>query len=78
MVLPKGTPDDMLETYRAAVRALLKDPDYLARRDEVIGEYEQVTDAEAEKLYQDGTTISPAARAWVRDFLERTYKVKFN
>ncbi len=77
LVLPKGTSDDILETYRAAVRNLLKDPDYLSKRDEIIGEYEQVTDAEAEKLYKDGTTISPAARAWVREFLEETYQVKF-
>ena len=77
LVLPKGTPDDILETYRAAVREMLKDPDYLSKRDEVIGEYEQVTDAEAEKLYKDGTTISPEARAWTRNFLEKTYNVKF-
>ena len=78
MVLPKGTSDDILETYRAAVRDLLKDPDYLEKRDEVIGEYEQVTDAQAEKLYKDGTSISPEARQWVRDFLEKTYQVKFD
>jgi hypothetical protein len=77
MLLPQGTPDDILETYRAAARALLKDPDYLAKRDEVIGEYEQVTDAEAEKLFKDGTTISPQARAWTRDFLEKNYQVQF-
>ncbi len=78
MVLPKGTPDDILETYRAAVREMLKDPDYLEKRDEVIGEYEQVTDAQAEKLYKDGTSISPESRAWVRGFLEKTYNVKFD
>ena len=78
LVLPKGTSDDMLETYRAAARGLLKDPDYLAKRDEVIGEYEQVTDAAAEKLYKAGTTISPAARDWVRTFLATTYHVQLN
>jgi tripartite-type tricarboxylate transporter receptor subunit TctC len=77
LVLPKGTSDDIVETYRAAVRDMLKDPEYLAKRDEIIGEYEQVTDAEAEKLYKDGTTISPEARAWTRNFLEKTYNVKF-
>jgi hypothetical protein len=56
---------------------MLKDPDYLAHRDEILGAYDQVTDAEAEKLYRDGTTISPQARAWVRDFLQKTYDVKF-
>ena len=78
LVLPNGTSDDILETYRAAVRSMLKDPDYLSKRDEIIGEYEQVTDAAAEKLYKNGTTISPAARDWVRDFLQKNYQVKFD
>jgi tripartite-type tricarboxylate transporter receptor subunit TctC len=77
IVLPKGTSDDIVETYRAGVRAMLKDPEYLAKRDEVIGEYEQVTDKAAEKLYTDATTISPEARAWVRDFLSKNYQVEF-
>ncbi|MFN3892771.1 MAG: Bug family tripartite tricarboxylate transporter substrate binding protein [Beijerinckiaceae bacterium] len=78
LVLPKGTSDEILEAYRAAARQLLKDPDYLANRDKVIGEYEQVTDAEAEKLYLDGTSITPEAKAWVRDFLQKTHQVKFD
>ncbi len=77
LVLPKGTSDDIVETYRAAARAMLTDPDYLAKRDEIIGEYDQVTDAAAEKLFKDGTTISPQARTWVREFLQKTHEVKF-
>ena len=78
LVLPKGTSDELVEAYRAAVREMLKDPEYIAKRDEIIGEYEQVTDAQAEKLYKDGTSISPEARDWVRDFLAKTYQVKFD
>lgn len=77
LVLPKGTADEILEVYRSAARKLLVDPDYLANRDKVIGEYEQATDAQAEKLYKDGTNISPEAQAWVRDFLQKTHNVKF-
>jgi tripartite-type tricarboxylate transporter receptor subunit TctC len=72
LVLPHGTSDEILEAYRAAARSLLKDPDYLAKRDEIIGEYEQVTDAAAERLYKAGTTISPESRQWVRDSCRRT------
>ena len=77
LVLPKDTPDDVVETFRAAVRKMLKDPEYLEKRDQVIGEYEQVTDAAAERLYKNSTTISPEARDWVRNFLIKTYNVKF-
>jgi tripartite-type tricarboxylate transporter receptor subunit TctC len=78
LVLPKGTSDDIVETYRASVRAMLKDPDYLSKRDEIIGEYEQVTDQAAEKLYKLGTTISPTARDWVRNMLQKEYGVDFS
>jgi tripartite-type tricarboxylate transporter receptor subunit TctC len=77
MVLPKDTSDDIVETYRAAVRAMIKDEDYISHRNEIIGEYDQVTDAAAEKLYAEGTSISPAAKQWVRDFLTTTYHVEF-
>lgn len=78
IVLPKDTADDILETYRAAVRAMLHDPEYLAKRDAFIGEYEQVTDANAEALYKSAIDISPVARAWVRDMLAREYGVNFD
>ncbi len=78
MMLQKGTPDDILEAYKQAIRDMRNDPDYKARRDDVIGEYEQVTDAPGEALYQRATTITPEARAWVRDYLTRKYQVEFN
>jgi tripartite-type tricarboxylate transporter receptor subunit TctC len=76
-VLPEGTPKDIVDAYRAAVRQMLKDPEYLAKRDEIIGEYEQVTDKAGEELYKSATSISPEAKAWVRDFLIKNYQVKF-
>ena len=78
LLLPKGTSDDIVETYRAAVRAMTGDTEYLAKRDQAIGEYEQVTDAPGEKLFQSGITISPEARSWVRDFLSKSYNVSFD
>jgi tripartite-type tricarboxylate transporter receptor subunit TctC len=78
MMLQKGTPDDILEAYRQAIRDMRNDPDYKAKRDDIIGEYEQVTDAAGEALYQRATTISPEARAWVRDYLTKNYQVDLN
>ncbi len=77
LVLPKGTPDDILEAYRAATRAMIKDPEYQKNRVTAIGDYEQLTDKAGEELYKEGTTISTEARAWVRDFLGKNYNVKF-
>jgi tripartite-type tricarboxylate transporter receptor subunit TctC len=77
LVLPKGTPDDILETYRAAIRAMQKDDEYKAGIEKSLGGYEQVTDKAAEALYKTGTTVSPAARDWVRELLTKDYAVKF-
>ena len=77
LVLPKGTSADIVETYRKAVRDLVKDPEYLQKRDDLIGEYDELTDKEGEELYKAATTITPEARNWVRDFLSKNYDVKF-
>jgi tripartite-type tricarboxylate transporter receptor subunit TctC len=77
LVLPKGTPREIVETYRAAVRQMRNDPEYRAKRDAAIGEYEQLTDKAGEELYREGTTITPQARQWVREFLSKNYNVKF-
>ena len=68
---------DIVEAYRAAVRKMRQDPEYKAKRDAVIGEYEQQTDKAGEELFNQATTIAPEARKWVRDFLTKDYQVKF-
>lgn len=78
LVLPKGTSDEVLEAYRSAARKLFADPEYIQTRAKVIGEYEQVTDAEAERLYKAATNITPEAKAWVRGYLQKTHNVKFD
>jgi tripartite-type tricarboxylate transporter receptor subunit TctC len=77
LVLPKGTPDTIVETYRAAVRAMVKDPEYQSKREAAIGDYEQVTDKAGEALMKSAIAISPEAAKWVRDFLTREHKVDF-
>lgn len=77
LVLPKGTSREIVETYREAIRKMIKDPDYQSGKDKVLGGYEQVTDKAGESLYREGTTITPQARAWVRDLLTKNYNVAF-
>ncbi len=77
LLLQAGTPEPIVDAYRKAMREMRNDPEYVARRDEMIGEYEQVTDAEGEVLFKQATTISPEAREWVRNFLTRNYDATF-
>ena len=77
VVLPKGTPQEFVETYRTAVRSMLKDPAYQAGSLVALGGYEQVTGKAGEALYREGTSIDPAAREWVRNYLTKTHSVAF-
>ncbi|KAA3651002.1 MAG: tricarboxylate transporter [Proteobacteria bacterium] len=77
LVLPKDTPANIVEAYRAAVRKMKQDPEYLAAKEEALGGYEQVTDKAGEALFKEGTTIDPKARDWVRALLEKEYNARF-
>ena len=74
--LPQGTPAEIVETYRAAWRAVFADPEYQATYVEALGSYEQVTDAAAEALFRAGTTIDPEVRAMVVNMLSSEYNVR--
>ena len=76
MVLPKGTPADIVEAYREAVRKVVKDPEYLASKEAVLGTYEQVTDRAALALFKRGTTIAPEVRERVVEMLAQKYNVR--
>lgn len=76
--LPKGTPNDIVEAYRAAVRKMKADPDYTAKKVKVLGTYEQVTDKGADALFKKATHVSPAAKAKVIELLTKEYNVKLD
>ena len=74
-VLPRATPAPIVETWRAAYRAMFTDPDYRANRGAAIGEYDETTDAAAKAAYRAATTIAPEARAWIQAWLARRFNV---
>jgi tripartite-type tricarboxylate transporter receptor subunit TctC len=76
IVLPNGTPDDVAEAYRDAVRQMKDDPEYQANKEAVIGAYEQVTDQEAETLYNLATNVPDESREWIRTWLSEKYNVQ--
>jgi tripartite-type tricarboxylate transporter receptor subunit TctC len=77
VVLPKGTPQDIVDAYTAAFRKAQDDPDFKAKREKVLGEYPQATGKAAQTLYRTATEISPASKFWVREHLSKNYSVKF-
>ncbi|QCO57945.1 tricarboxylate transporter (plasmid) [Pseudorhodobacter turbinis] len=76
MFLPKGTSQEVVDAYQAAVTAMKGDPDYIAKKEAILGTYEQVTGKAADTLYKRGTVISPELRKQVVDMLAAEYNVK--
>lgn len=77
LVLPKQTPKDVVQAYRKAFRDMRNDPAYKAGLEDALGGYDQVTDAAAEALMREATTIAPHARDWVRYHLSKNYNAAF-
>lgn len=77
VVLPKGTPKNIVDTYSTAFRKILDDPEFKTKKGKVLGVYPQATGKAAEALYRTATEISPASKFWVREFLSKNYAVKF-
>ncbi|MFT6774373.1 MAG: tripartite-type tricarboxylate transporter receptor subunit TctC [Paracoccaceae bacterium] len=78
LFLPKDTPQDIVDAYQAAVTAMKADPEYLEKKESVLGTYEQVTGKPAAALYKKGTQISPDLRKQVVDMLSADYGVKLD
>jgi tripartite-type tricarboxylate transporter receptor subunit TctC len=76
VVLPRETPEEIVEAWRQAWRDVFADPEYRAVVRSVLGAYEQVTDRAAEALFVAGTTIEPDVRRRILDMLATEYSVR--
>jgi tripartite-type tricarboxylate transporter receptor subunit TctC len=76
-VLPTDTPAPIIAAFRKAFEDAVKDPELIARRGDILGDYPQAVGPAADALYRTATTISPEAREWVRNFLTQNHNVRF-
>ncbi|MGH6620889.1 MAG: tricarboxylate transporter [Alphaproteobacteria bacterium] len=71
--LPAGTPKNISETYRNAVRETLKDPAFAQHAGEIVGGYHQVIGDDAVPIIREATTMSPEAWNWLDAWLQKHY-----
>jgi tripartite-type tricarboxylate transporter receptor subunit TctC len=76
-VIPSDTPAPIIAAFRKAFEDAVKDPELIARRGDILGDYPQAVGAQADALYRTATTIAPEAREWVRNFLAQHHNVRF-
>jgi tripartite-type tricarboxylate transporter receptor subunit TctC len=77
VMLPEGTPPEIVATYRQAFVDAVADPELQANKEKVLGAYKQAVGDDVAGLYKVATTIDEEARAWVRDYLTKNHKVQF-
>jgi tripartite-type tricarboxylate transporter receptor subunit TctC len=73
--LPEGTPEDVVQTYTEAFEQVVADPEFQARKEEVLGAYQQATGQAAGRMFEVATTVGPEVKAWVRNWLQENFDV---
>jgi hypothetical protein len=75
LLLPAGTPKDIVEAWRDAARKMLKDPEYVAKAKDEAGPYPQIVGEAAGPIIKESVAISPSAKAWIAKYVKVRYDV---
>jgi tripartite-type tricarboxylate transporter receptor subunit TctC len=75
VMLPEGTSDEIIRTYRQAFADAVADPELQANKDAALGAYDQAVLDDIDELYRVATSIDPDAREWVRNYLTENHNV---
>ncbi|GAA0307750.1 Bug family tripartite tricarboxylate transporter substrate binding protein [Psychrobacter aestuarii] len=75
IVLPKGTPDNVVAAYNDAMQKVISDPGFEAASKEELGDYKQIVGAEADEIKTEATKFSDDSRKWIQDWLRTNYQV---
>ncbi|MEO0821061.1 MAG: tripartite tricarboxylate transporter substrate-binding protein [Pseudomonadota bacterium] len=73
--LPKGTPQEIVDAYSAAFKAVTERPDFAEISKARLGVYPQSTGDAATARLKLGTEVPEEAKAWVKNWLKERYGV---
>jgi tripartite-type tricarboxylate transporter receptor subunit TctC len=73
LLVPKETPDVLIEQYQKAITDMKQDPQYLETKEAALGLYEQLVGAKAKKIFELATNVGQEEKDWVKEWLRRTY-----
>lgn len=73
IVVKKGTPADIVDTWRKAAADTIDEPGFKEAAAKALGDYPQAVGAKAAVLKKIATDVPPDARKWVKDWLKRDY-----
>jgi tripartite-type tricarboxylate transporter receptor subunit TctC len=73
--LQEGTPQDIVDTHREAVKKIMADPEFKAAIDKSLGGYTQLVGVEAEKGFEAVLSVSKETKDWMKNWLKERYDV---
>lgn len=73
VLVPKETPDEVVEVYQQAIQKMKQDPDYQAKKVKAIGEYQQEIGAKAQKIFDLATKVGEAEKTFIKQWLRKKY-----
>ncbi|RMH41998.1 MAG: tricarboxylate transporter, partial [Alphaproteobacteria bacterium] len=76
--LPKGAPQEAIDTYTAAFERVKARPDFAEISAKRLGKYPQMTGAAAQKALSQAISVPPSAKAFVINWLKERYGVSLN
>jgi hypothetical protein len=75
ILLPAGTPQPIVDAWRAAVQKTLADPEFEKNAASVIEGYPQFVGESARPIMKGATTLPPEVWEWIRTFLKTKHDV---
>ncbi|WP_108659164.1 Bug family tripartite tricarboxylate transporter substrate binding protein [Acuticoccus kandeliae] len=75
VLLPEGTPDEIVAAYEAAAKAMAEDPEYIAATEKLTGGYPTLTGQEADDRWQAALKFDGEARDWLYGWLSEEFGV---
>ncbi|WP_022954063.1 Bug family tripartite tricarboxylate transporter substrate binding protein [Leucothrix mucor] len=74
--LPKDTDQEIVDAYAAAFKAVIGQPDFRKKSEQLLGVYEQATGDDAREFKKQGTEVTPETKAWIKSWLKERYGIK--
>lgn len=75
LVLPKGTPDEIVDAWVAATKEVVADPDFRKKAAKVIGAYEQAYGKDAGNVLKMATGVTPETKDWLKSWIKQRFNV---
>ena len=77
-LLPKGADKDALKAWWDAMRMTMKDPEFLKRKDKILGDFVVTIGPAAKEALHDAIVLSDAERSYIKTYVKDRYNLDLN